>query len=214
MKKYDGIIFDLDGTMWDATYVLVDSWNQAYESRKLPARRPITREDLKACMGLLIPDIAAKLYPECDEQTQLAIMRAAEAFEETMLLERGGILYPGLKETLGKLKEKGYLLFVVSNCQSGYIETFIKAHHLEGYFKDFECPGNTGLKKAENIRLITKRNALCAPVYVGDTNTDALAAHAAGVPFIFAAYGFGEVDDCEGRIESFEELADLVEMDF
>lgn len=104
------------------------------------------------------------------------------------------------------LRNRGYKLFVVSNCQAGYIETFIKAHHLEGYFKDIECPGNTGLLKADNIRLITERNHLVNPVYVGDTRSDAMAAHAAGVPFVFAAYGFGQVEEYDGKIESFEQL--------
>lgn len=107
MKKYDGIIFDLDGTLWDATYVLVDSWNQAYESLHLKTPHRITREDLESCMGLLIPDIVVKLYPEHDKETRLAIMKQAEAFEEKMLLLHGGRLYPELRETLTTLKNRG-----------------------------------------------------------------------------------------------------------
>lgn len=206
MKKYDGIIFDLDGTMWDATYVLVDAWNQAYESLHLKTPHKIARKDLESCMGMPIPHIAAKLYPEQDRETQLAIMRQAMILEEKLLLEQGGCLYPKLEETLMALRDRGYMLFVVSNCQAGYIETFIKTHHLEGYFKDIECPGNTGLLKTDNIRLISERNHLVNPVYVGDTSSDAMAAHTAGVPFVFAAYGFGEVEEYEGRIESFEGL--------
>lgn len=214
MKKCDGIIFDLDGTLWDATYVLVDSWNQAYDSLNLPASHRITREDLGKCMGLLIPDIAAKLYPEHTKQTQLEIVKQATILEEKMLLEQGGRLYPKMEETLRGLKESGYPLFVVSNCQAGYIETFIKAHHLEGLFQDMECPGNTGLLKAENIRLVVERNGLKNPVYVGDTKTDGEAAHKASVPFIHAAYGFGKVEECEGKIYQLDQLGEMLEQIF
>jgi phosphoglycolate phosphatase len=211
MKKYDGIIFDLDGTMWDATYVLTDAWNEAYESMHLEHEHVITRNDLMSCMGLIIPQIVAKLYPEYDRDTQLAIMKRATQNEEQRLLSKGGILFPKLEETLAALVEAGYPLYVVSNCQAGYIETFLKAHHLEKYFSDLECPGNTGLLKADNIELVVKRNHCKNPVYVGDTKGDADASHKAGVPFVFAAYGFGNVaaQDYEYRIEQFEDLTKL-----
>lgn len=213
-KTCDGIIFDLDGTLWDATYVLTDSWNQAYKNVNPLGTHMVTRKELCDCMGLLIPDIAAKLYPEHNKEMQLAIMEQAIAIEGQMLLEKGGKLYPDMKETLCKLKDEGYSLFVVSNCQAGYIETFIKAHHLEGIFFDIECPGNTGLLKADNIKLVVERNHLEMPVYVGDTITDATAAHTAGVPFIHAAYGFGTVEKCEGSVSSLKELPTLIKAVF
>lgn len=205
-KKCDGIIFDLDGTLWDATYVLTECWNQAYKNVDSVGTHMVTREEICECMGLLIPDIAAKLYPEHTKEMQLAIMKQAVELEGKMLLERGGKLYPHMEETLRTLKEDGYPLFVVSNCQAGYIETFIAAHHLEDVFCDMECPGNTGLLKADNIRLVVRRNNLNNPVYVGDTNTDATAAHQAGVPFIHAQYGFGKVETCEGVVKELKEL--------
>lgn len=60
-----------------------------------------------------------------------------------------------------------YDLFIVSNCQDGYIESFYEYHKLERYFKDYENPGRTGLSKGENIKLVIDRNNLDAPVYVG-----------------------------------------------
>ena len=76
--------------------------------------------------------------------------------------------------------------------------------------RDFECIGRTGKPKSENIRLIIERNGLKAPVYVGDTQWDFDAATAAGVPFIFAAYGFGHVENTP-RIAAPAELPALVE---
>ena len=81
---------------------------------------------------------------------------------------------------------------------------------LNKYFVDYECPGRTGLAKAENIKLIVERNNLKNPVYVGDTQGDANAAKAANVPFIYAKYGFGEVEEFENEIESFEDLLKII----
>ena len=72
------------------------------------------------------------------------------------------------------------------------------------------CPGRTGLTKGENIKLVIKRNNLKNPIYVGDTQGDANAAKFAGVPFIFAEYGFGEVEEYNESIKSFNELLKLI----
>ena len=71
---------------------------------------------------------------------------------------------------------------------------------------DYENPGRTGLSKGENINLIIERNNLDSPVYVGDTAGDFTAAKYAGIPFIYAKYGFGQVTEYDDVIEKFEEL--------
>lgn len=37
---------------------------------------------------------------------------------------------------------------------------FFKAHKLDKYFTDYECPGRTGLSKGENNKLVIERNNL------------------------------------------------------
>jgi phosphoglycolate phosphatase len=97
-------------------------------------------------------------------------------------------------------------LFIVSNCQAGYIETFLRWS--AGPFIDFECWGNTGLPKADNLRRIIDRNGLRSPVLVGDTAGDQAAASACGVPFVYVDYGFGECREFERRFSSFEALTE------
>ena len=94
-------------------------------------------------------------------------------------------------------------MFIVSNCQSGYIELFLKKTGLAPYVTDTECFGDTGMKKAENIRLVVARNGLQQPVYVGDTKGD-------GVPFVHAVYGFGRAVQPEAVIETFPKLLTLI----
>ena len=201
--KTDGILFDLDGTLWDATCPVYDSWKEYLTGQGIPF--PHTREEVTACMGLPMDAFFARLYPDMPKARQDDLREKVLGYENQYIEKTGGILYPMLKETLEKLKEKAPLM-IVSNCQKGYIEAFFKAHDTQQYFTDWECFGGTGLLKAENIALVVERNHLKAPVYVGDVQGDADASHKADVPIVWAAYGFGEIRDAEARIDAFEEL--------
>ena len=101
-------------------------------------------------------------------------------------------------------------LFLVSNCQDGYIEAFFQAHGLGRYFTDYENPGRTGLPKADNIALVAERNGLRRPLYIGDTQGDYDAASKAGVPFLHAAYGFGRIDRPVPSVATFGDLPDAI----
>lgn len=206
---FDSILFDLDGTLWDGTDGAAVVWKEA--AAKYPEiTDEITADKLKALYGLPLEEIAVKLLPSASKETAIAVMRESVVKQCPYLEKVGGILYPDLEETLKELKKK-YKLFIVSNCEDGYIQCFLKAHHLEEYFDDFECPGISGLLKADNIRLIIERNQLNNAIYVGDTLGDATAAKKAEIPFIYADYGFGNVEEYDYAIDSFKELPSLMD---
>ena len=150
-------------------------------------------------IGLLLPDIAKALFPELPEAEQLRIIDGCCQAEHEALLRKCAPLYPDLEKTL-KILSSRFPLFIVSNCQAGYIEVFLKSTGFGHYFKGHLCPGDTGMAKAENIMKIREDNNLSDPVYIGDTIGDFNACRKAGVPFIFAEYGFGQVDKPDYRI--------------
>jgi phosphoglycolate phosphatase len=208
-NKPDGILFDLDGTLWSSTKAISEAWSIVLKRHTEIEKREVTEEELYGCMGLPMYEIAAKLFPAVPEKERNALMDELCLFENDYLAEHGGVLYDGLEEVLANLK-KEYKLFIVSNCQEGYIESFIKAHHMEKYFSDTECWGRTKLSKGENNKLVIERNNLKSAVYVGDTKGDYQSAVDAGIPFIFAEYGFGEVPEDVMRIESIRKLPELM----
>jgi phosphoglycolate phosphatase len=108
-----------------------------------------------------------------------------------MLREEGGILYPGVAEGLAALA-KHYPLFIVSNCDSDYLDIFFHRTRLRDLFRDAECYGNTGMNKAENLKAVVERNRLRKPAYMGDTAGDQIAARKAGMDYYHVTYGFGQ----------------------
>lgn len=205
--KIDSIIFDLDGTLWDSTEGVSKTWSLVLNKYDYE-RKEVTVEDLHSCMGKQLDEIGKILFPTLDSAIRKKLMDECCALENDYLGEHGGILYEKVEETLRELSKK-YKLFVVSNCQDGYIECFFKAHKLDKYFTDYECPGRTGLSKGENNKLVIERNNLKNPVYVGDTEGDAESARVAGIPFVFAKYGFGSVEEYQYVINKFEDLSTL-----
>ena len=141
---------------------------------------------------------------------QAELMQACMEAENRYLYQHGGTLYPGVPQTLEALS-KTFPLFIVSNCQSGYIEAFLHAHQLERFFTGFLCYGDTGWSKAENLKEVVERYKLERPVYVGDTQRDLDSARMAGLPFVYAAYGFGSVTEYDGQISEFGALTLLME---
>ena len=203
----DSIIFDLDGTLWDTTDIVADAWNQVLD--KIFDNRPqLTGADLKSLFGRTLPDIAAMLFPDLSKERQLELIDLCCDREHEVLLEHDPPLFAGVWNTLEVLSEK-YPLFIVSNCEAGYIEIFLSVTGLGKYFRDHLCPGDTGNAKAANIKEIMRRNSLTAPVYIGDTLGDYNAAREAGIPFAFASYGFGNVENPEYTISSPGDLLQL-----
>lgn len=206
MKK--GIIFDMDGTLWDSSENVAISWTE--KVRELGYDFPdITQQDVMGVMGLTMDRIADKLFGSLPLEERRELLDRCCDNEEQYLLRHGGVLYPDLEKTLIRLKKK-YHLYIVSNCQSGYIETFLEHYSFGEYFDDIECYGNNLKGKGDNIALIVSRNGLDKAWYVGDIQGDYDSTMEAGIDFIHSAYGFGTIDHPVPELERFSDLPELM----
>ncbi|MDT3404923.1 HAD family hydrolase [Mucilaginibacter terrae] len=192
-SKYDSIIFDLDGTLWDSTANVATAWQKAKEEVDY-VKDDITQQTVRSITGMAYDAIFEKLFPYLEPQVREEFKARCAKYELEVLNQKGGELYPRLKETLDYLKTN-YKLFVVSNCQCGYIETFLRLNDMEDTFAGHQCFGTKGQPKFQNILDVVHDYNLKAPVYVGDTQGDYDSATKAGVPIIFANYGFGQTND-------------------
>ena len=208
----DSIIFDMDGTLVNFLKPMLASWNLTCQ--KYGWDKVIEYEELKSCMGLNGHDIGVRLFPGIDEDeaTKRVEICSAEEVEYFDKVEIGPTYIPN-EQFLIELSKK-HKLFIVSNCQAGYIEAFLSYYGFGHYFEDIECYGNNQLKKGDNIRNVVERNHLEQAVYVGDIQGDYDASCEAGVAFIHAAYGFGTIEQEVAKIMSLQELPECVERVF
>lgn len=202
----DSIGFDLDGTLWNSVDKIAEAW--AATALKHNVHIP-SKEEIEGVLGLNKFNLMDKLFPDMDHEKQMIFFDEAESLCRELLAENGGILFDGVEETLAQLS-KDYKLYIVSNCQDGYIEAFYQAHKLDKYFCDFEHPDERCLPKGVNIRTLLDRNGFKNSVFVGDTQGDAEAAKYAGLPFIYASFGFGEVENPDYTINNFREITDII----
>ncbi|WP_379967981.1 HAD family hydrolase [Epilithonimonas sp. UC225_85] len=206
IKERDSIIFDLDGTLWDASETVFRAFNDSLKEIGFDVN--VTSQEVRNFSGLKMDDIFARFFGFIPQEKLPEFIEIYNQKEKEYLSKSGGKLFPKVKETLEKLS-KNYSLFIVSNCMAGYIETFLDYYDFNSYFDDYECFGNDNLPKDENIRLIIRRNDLQNPVYIGDTIWDKESSDKAGIDFIYAAYGFGNIENPEYQIENFEDLLNI-----
>lgn len=202
-----GIIFDMDGTLWDSADGVAKSWTQVIHN-EYKKDMDITEADVKSVMGKTMDVIAQIVFPELDKEAQQVLLEKCCDWENEYLRRNGGKLFPKLEDTLKKLKGQ-YHLYIVSNCQSGYIEAFLDYYNFGQYFEDIECYGNNEKGKGENIRLVMERNELDRAIYVGDIQGDYDATMQAGATFIHAKYGFGTINTEVEEIEKFSDLPEV-----
>ena len=208
------VIFDLDGTLWNSAANVAASWNVVLEQEH-GKKDALTAEDIMQNMGKTMTEIADLNFGFLPPEERYELSHKCEVYENEYITEHGGDLFEGVEETLAKLKGMGVKMAVVSNCQEGYVKAFLDSMDMWKYFIDYEEWGRTFLSKADNIRLVIERNGEEKGIYVGDIQKDSDSAHEAGVPCIYAAYGFGEISDGIATINSFDELpAVLEELDF
>ncbi len=204
------VIFDLDGTLWNSSVQIAESWNIVIKE-ETGREGWLTAADIEPVQGKTMDEIADIIFGEFPEDKRYKLARRCEVFENEYITEHGGVLFDNVKETLQLLKDKGVQMAVVSNCQEGYIKAFFDSMDTWKYFIDYEEWGRTSLLKADNIKLVMERNGASKGIYVGDIQKDSDAAHKAGIDCIYASYGFGEINDAIATISSFDELPAVLE---
>ena len=207
--KYESIIFDIDGTLWDSRALIAEGYN--IQLRKEGLHHLQTNADvLLQLFGKTMSDIADNLFPEFTPEERYALMDRCIASEDAYLESHpcDTIAYPDIKSTMEALA-KNHRLFIVSNGQKGYPQLAARKLNVDHLISGYLSYGDTGTEKGETIRILMKDHNITDAVYVGDTQGDYLATVDAGIDFIWADYGFGKPDACNGTIHCFKDMLKL-----
>ncbi len=202
--KNDAIIFDIDGTLWNACSSSASGWNVGL--RKLGSDREVTAEDIKnvagrpqiECIDICFPGLRQQ-YPN--------LPKVLDQYEIEAVKVKGGIFYEGVIDGIEKLSNF-YKIFIVSNCQDWYMQLMFDYSELRPFVAGFDCNGMSGLPKYEMLAKMKEQYSLQNPVYVGDTASDEEATNLAGIDFVYVSYGFGAPKGNPKTFGSFGALVD------
>ena len=215
------LVFDLDGTLVDTKYDMLDAGNLVFESQGWTTRlegfiglqtaiqggRAILRYGLKE-EGINFSEKLLKNY------YQLYLNNY------DTVLDKRSVNYGGVVATLEKLQSMGVKLGICTNKPEKHARELLKRLGLIGFFRDSFIGSDTvGIAKPDPKPLLEAIHRLnkdpADAFFVGDTNTDADAAKNANVDFIFCEYGHGSLyklakgDSAAFKIKTFADLISI-----
>ena len=210
------LAFDLDGTLIDSAPDLCAALNRLLTDLGRPQ---VTLAQVKGFIGdgvrLLVGRALAATGAEApEEETARHVARFLEIYEA--IPATPAQLYPGVAETLGRLKAGGYRLGLCTNKPQQATETLLPQLGLKGLF---DCVvGGDALPVREpdagHLQAVLELlgGTRASGAMIGDNENDAAVAAGCGVPFIAMAYGYPRVPVAElGAALVLERFADLPE---
>ena len=207
--KFESLIFDIDGTLWDSRQLVAEGYNIQLEKEGLQ-HLAVTAEDLRPLFGKVMTEIADTILASIDPSARYELMeRCMKTENDYLFANECRIGYPGVKETLAELSKK-YRLFIVSNSQCGYPELCIEKLGLGEYIEGHMCFGDTGTSKGQTILTLIKKHNIGSCIYIGDTQGDLEACREANIPFIFTSFGFGQPESYYAKVDRFRDLLEVL----
>lgn len=200
MRKYKGIIFDLDGTLLDTIEDLTDSVNDVMEFYHFP------KHDVQTCkmmVGNGFRKLITRALPKDKQSDEKFIDEAlayfAEAYHKRYLNKT--MPYDGILDLIHTLEQKGIKVAINSNKRSDYTNAlankFFETDLMTAVYGERESEGipkkpdpAAALEIADKMQL-----SVDAVLYVGDSKTDMQTGQNAGMDTIGVAWGFRGADE-------------------
>ncbi len=194
------VVFDFDGTIADSSPGIFATAKHTME--KLGYHEDYPVETMRRFVGPPLRDCFSIAF-SLDESL---LDKAVEIYREEY--HRDGMyrmsLYPGMKETLIALKERGYKLGVASNKGEATLRSCLGNLCVLDLFDSVHGSSRAvKLTKGDIINLVVSDLGYDKDscLMVGDTENDRIGAEEAGVAFLGVSYGFGFEKSAE-RAES------------
>jgi len=204
--KFDAAIFDIDGTLWNACQASAEGWENAFNSLSLGLK--VTGKDIESVAGKPFDGCVETLFPGLIAKYK-NILDTISKYEKMVVANRGGNFYDDVLNGIPQLA-KQQPVYLVSNCQDWYMETFLDKSGLRNIVSGYDCNGMSGEPKNVMLQNIKNNYSLHNPVYVGDTSGDESSANKAGIHFLYVSYGFGEPTGNPDSVDTFTQALDYI----
>lgn len=215
MKKYDILIFDLDGTILDTSPGILNSVRYAEKQMNFQ-EAPI--DSIKSFLGPPPKTQYQRIYGVDEKQAAMATTYHRQYGREKGMYEAE--VYDGIIELLQLLKMMKKKTAVATLKRKDIAQNIMSEFKLSAYFDIIEgMDDEETLSKADIIRMVCSEvnTDISKAVLIGDSNYDAIGAKDAGVDFIGVTYGYGfhtkqdvKEYDSVGICETIGELIDFV----
>lgn len=207
MNYYDGIIFDLDGTLWQTRDSYIYAYHKILESHP-EMKTEYTDQEIISTMGLTLENVGDIVFSLFDSTKRLEIMIEGLKYSCEYLLSYPSTIYPNVIDTIISLS-KTTKLFIVSNCPKEYLDTFFVKSNLKDYFTDYRFLTLDTNKKL-NVSNLVKENKLNRVLMVGDSIDDYEAVKDGSIDYAFCEYGYRKCDNYQYAISDFKEIIDII----
>jgi len=206
------IIFDMDGTIIPSLPAVYESIRRAF--RKLGWPVTFSSEDINQFFGISVASTKGSLYEFITPpDSHLSVNEVREKVRD----EYDGTFrdmaqpYPGVKETLKILRQKGYKLAQYTNASTMYLNLVMSTLDIREYFDYIECVQDNGLAKPELVRKIREKFGGLTAAVVGDRIHDVEAARETNSLSIGVLFGYGgeEPEKADITINRFDELLSI-----
>ena len=205
--KYEMIIFDIDGTLWEASEITMIAANSiADEYKEIPK---VSIEDIYKVMGLGKRDIAQILMPNVELSKAMGYVDLQTKLAIDLINKNGAHIYENVSSVIKYLSKK-YKLGIITNNFDDYVKLFLEKSNLKRFFIDYIGNASYGISKKEAIEKMMSRNNVSLACYIGDIKKDMQAAYDANIDFIHAKYGFEPNLECEKIINDISELKEML----
>ena len=186
-RRFELLVFDWDGTLMDSAAAIIASIQLSCSDLGLPVPE---RERAAHVIGLGLKDALSYAVPELPSSDY---GKLAERYRYHYLARDPDIeLFPGVREMLIALKEKGHVLAVATGKSRAGLERVFEATQLKQYFDSSRCADETHSKPHPAMLQELMQELLVAPeatLMIGDTGHDLQMAVSAGVAALAVSYG-------------------------
>lgn len=204
------LIFDLDGTLFKSETVTVPAVRRSFSARGLP---PPPEAAIAGFFGRPHSDFQEWLRSLAPPAQADGLLAAVDR-EELDLVAEAGALYPGMHETLLRLRARVTRMAICTNGQGEYVERVVKTQGLTRYFDAIRHRRNDHDTKTTMCRELLDRLHPQTAVMIGDRWDDVASARDNGIMSIGAEYGYGtagELTEADAIVEAPHQLPEVID---